>query len=90
MPLSIFQPLDYEKTKNVMLEISAQNQEKLVGASTNWMSIPVEVAVTDIDEGPEFLPPTVRYTVKENIPNGTVIGTYKAIDPETKSSDGIL
>ncbi|XP_027876260.1 desmocollin 2-like protein [Xiphophorus couchianus] len=88
--LYVTKPLDYEKTKNVMLEISAQNQEKLVGASTNWMSIPVEVAVTDIDEGPEFLPPTVRYTVKENIPNGTVIGTYKATDPETKSSDGIL
>ncbi|PWA25420.1 hypothetical protein CCH79_00005343, partial [Gambusia affinis] len=88
--LYVTKPLDYEKTKNVMLEISAQNQEKLVGASANWMSIPVEVAVTDIDEGPEFLPPTVRYTVKENVPNGTVIGTYKAIDPETKSSNGIL
>ncbi|XP_007559425.1 desmocollin 2-like protein [Poecilia formosa] len=88
--LYVAKPLNYETTKKVMLEISAQNQEKLVGASAEWMSVPVEVAVTDVDEGPEFLPPTVRYVVQENLPNGTVIGMYKAIDPETNSSVGIL
>ncbi|MEQ2177615.1 hypothetical protein GOODEAATRI_005380, partial [Goodea atripinnis] len=83
-------PLDYEKTSNVMLEVSGQNQANLSGTTAQWMSIPVDVTVIDIDEGPEFFPPTVRYKVKENIPNGTVIGTYKAVDPETKSSNGIM
>lgn len=73
-----------------MLEITAQNQEKLIGTTAKWMSIPVEVAVTDIDEGPEFTAPTVIYKVKENLSNGTVIGKYTAIDPETKSSNGIM
>ncbi|KAK5617769.1 hypothetical protein CRENBAI_000379 [Crenichthys baileyi] len=87
--LYVTKPLDYEKTSNMKLEISAQNEAKLSGTTAQWMSIPVDVAVIDIDEGPEFLPPTVRYNVKENIPNGTVIGTYKAVDPETKSHNGI-
>ncbi|MEQ2286791.1 hypothetical protein AMECASPLE_006001 [Ameca splendens] len=88
--LYVTKPLDYEKTSNVMLEISGQNQANLSGTTAQWMSIPVDVTVIDIDEGPEFFPPTVRYKVKENIPNGTVIGTYKAVDPETKSSNGIM
>ncbi|KAM4728062.1 desmocollin 2-like protein [Anableps anableps] len=88
--LYVTKSLDYEKTSNVKLEVSVQNQEKLTGTTATWMSIPVEVAVTNIDEGPEFLPPTVRYNVKENIPNGTLIGIYKAVDPETKSSNGIM
>lgn len=87
--LYVTKPLDYELNKNVKLEISAQNEADLTGTSANWMSIPVEVAVTNVDEGPEFSAPTVRFVVKENTPNGTVIGTYTAVDPETKSSDGI-
>uniref|UniRef100_A0A3Q2EI33 Desmocollin 1 n=2 Tax=Cyprinodon variegatus TaxID=28743 RepID=A0A3Q2EI33_CYPVA len=87
--LYVTKPLDYEKTKNMELMISAQNKAELKGTTAQWLSVPVNVAVTDIDEGPEFLAPTVTFTVDENLPNGTIIGTYKAIDPETKSSDGI-
>lgn len=53
------------------------------------MSIPVDVSVVDEDEGPEFTAPTVHFRVKENTPNDTLIGTYIAVDPETKSSAGI-
>lgn len=85
-----FQPLDYETNKNVKLEILARNEAELNGTTAQWQSAPVDVAVTDVDEGPEFIPPTVRFTIKENLPNGTLIGTYSAIDPETKKSDGIV
>lgn len=67
----------------------AQNEAKLSGTSAQWLSIPVDVTVTNVDEGPQFTAPTVRFTVKENTPNGTVIGSYTAVDPETKSSNGI-
>uniref|UniRef100_A0A3B4ZHU3 Desmocollin-2-like n=1 Tax=Stegastes partitus TaxID=144197 RepID=A0A3B4ZHU3_9TELE len=87
--LYVVKPLDYEANKNVKLEITAKNQAELNGTDAQWMSIPVNVAVTDVDEGPQFSAPTVRFLVKENTPNGTVIGTYKAVDPETKSSEGI-
>ncbi|KAM9322448.1 desmocollin 2-like protein [Pholidichthys leucotaenia] len=87
--LYVAKPLNHEKKKNINLEITAQNQVPLSGTSAKWMSIPVDVAVTDVDEGPEFTAPIVRFTVKENTPNGTVIGLYTAVDPETKSSEGI-
>ncbi|XP_034039171.1 desmocollin 2 like [Thalassophryne amazonica] len=87
--LYISKPLDYEKTKIQQLEIEARNVAELSGTQATWASIPVHVAVTDVDEGPEFTAPTVFFTVKENEPNGTTIGRYTAVDPETKSSDGI-
>ncbi|XP_028327869.1 desmocollin 2-like protein [Gouania willdenowi] len=87
--LYVAKPLDYEKNKNINLQITAQNEAKLAGTTAQWMSIPVKVAVGDVDEGPEFSAPIVRFPVKENTPNGTLIGTYSAIDPETKSSAGI-
>lgn len=71
------------------LEIMARNEADLTGTTAQWNTIPIKVAVGDVDEGPEFTAPTVRFHVKENTANGTVIGTYTAVDPETKSSNGI-
>lgn len=88
--LYVVKPLDYEKTPNVKLEVSARNKAELQGTTAQWNTVVVDLAVTDVDEGPEFNPPIKYLTVKENTPNGTVIGTYTALDPETKSSAGIL
>lgn len=84
-----FQALDYEKATKLNLEIMARNEADLKGTTAKWNSIPVTVAVGDIDEGPQFTAPTITFTVKENTPNGTVIGSYTAVDPETKTSKGI-
>lgn len=88
-PLLFSQGVDYEKNKIVNLEILARNEADLTGTTAQWNTVPVKVAVGDVDEGPEFTAPTIRIKVKENTANGTVIGTYTAIDPETKSSNGI-
>ncbi|KAM9790901.1 desmocollin 2-like protein [Syngnathus typhle] len=87
--LYISKPLNFEKSQKMRLEVMARNEAELSGTTAQWEIVPVDLTVGDVDEGPEFTAPTVRFTVKENTPNGTVIGTYKAIDPETKSSDGI-
>ncbi|XP_076601403.1 desmocollin 2-like protein [Chaetodon auriga] len=87
--LYVTKPIDYEKTKNIKLEIVARNEADLKGTQAQYVSIPVDVAVTNVDEGPQFAAQTVRFTVKENVPNGTLIGTYAAVDPETDSSKGI-
>ncbi|CAJ1072356.1 desmocollin 2 like [Xyrichtys novacula] len=87
--LCVSKPLDFEKTPKVNLEVMAKNEAELKGTSAQWKSIPVSVAVNNVDEGPEFTAPTVRFNVKENSANGTKIGIYEAVDPETKSSDGI-
>ncbi|XP_071347594.1 desmocollin 2-like protein [Trachinotus anak] len=87
--LYVTKPLNHEQNQKVRLEISARNEAELSNANAQWLSIPVDLTVTDVDEGPEFTAPTIRFTVKENIANGTVIGSYTAVDPETKSSNGI-
>ncbi|XP_028832658.1 desmocollin-2-like [Denticeps clupeoides] len=87
--LYLMKPLDYEKTKAVNLQVQAQNEVPLSGTQATWASIPVQVNVQDVDEGPEFIPATLHLRVKENTANGTVIGTYTARDPETNSSVGI-
>ncbi|XP_072219320.1 desmocollin 2-like protein [Leuresthes tenuis] len=87
--LYVVKPLDYEQNEKVKLEILARNEAELSGTTAQWLSIPVDVAVTNVDEGPQFSAPTIRFSVKENIPNGTLIGSYTAVDPETKSSNGI-
>uniref|UniRef100_A0A665VP38 Desmocollin-2-like n=1 Tax=Echeneis naucrates TaxID=173247 RepID=A0A665VP38_ECHNA len=85
--LYVTKPLDHEKANNIKLEISARNEAELSNTNAQWMSIPVDVSVKDVDEGPEFSAPIVRFNVKENIANGTVIGKYTATDPETKNFD---
>ncbi|KAG7488411.1 hypothetical protein MATL_G00034310 [Megalops atlanticus] len=87
--LYVIKPLDHETSKNVLLEVSAQNEAPLVGTKATWASIPVDVTVGDEDEGPEFTAPTLLLRVKEDVASGTLIGTYTAVDPETKSSKGI-
>lgn len=67
----------------------ARNEAELSGTSDSWNSIPVDVTITNVDEGPEFSAPTITFNIKENEPNGTLIGRYTAVDPETKSSNGI-
>ncbi|KAL4646427.1 desmocollin-3-like, partial [Arapaima gigas] len=87
--LFVTKALDYEKTKKVSLLVQAQNKLGLVGTTSSWLSVPVDVEVLDIDEGPEFSAQNLHLTIKENTAIGTVIGTYTATDPETKSSKSI-
>ncbi|XP_005462190.1 desmocollin-3-like [Oreochromis niloticus] len=47
--LYISKPLDYEKTNDVQLQITAQNVESLNGSSATWQSIPVNVNVEKVD-----------------------------------------
>ena len=69
--------------------VSARNPVPLVNSLTSWNSIPVEVSVSNVDEGPEFVPLNKVIRVRENTPIGTSIGSYMALDPETKSNTGI-
>uniref|UniRef100_A0A6Q2ZC29 Cadherin domain-containing protein n=1 Tax=Esox lucius TaxID=8010 RepID=A0A6Q2ZC29_ESOLU len=87
--LYVIKPLDYERAHAVKLMISAQNEAPLVDPKATWLSVPVDVNVVDVDEGPEFTTPNLVIRVKENTPNGTLLSTYTALDPETNSNKGI-
>ncbi|XP_039463912.1 desmocollin-2-like isoform X2 [Oreochromis aureus] len=47
--LYISKPLDYEKTNDVQLQITAQNVALLNGSSATWQSIPVNFIVEKVD-----------------------------------------
>ncbi|TSK58110.1 Desmocollin-1 [Bagarius yarrelli] len=87
--LYLVKPLNYEKQQTVNLEVMARNEVPLVGTSATWQKVPLEIKVEDVDEGPEFPESIVYLKIKENVPNGTLIGNCKAIDPETKNSNDI-
>nr|XP_055042202.1 desmocollin 2-like protein [Misgurnus anguillicaudatus] len=87
--LYVVKPLDYEQTPVAKLEVTVRNEAPLVGTRASWNSVPVELSVGYEDEGPEFTPPILHVNVRENLPNGTSIGFYTALDPETKTSKGI-
>ncbi|XP_060722595.1 desmocollin 2-like protein [Tachysurus vachellii] len=87
--LYVKKPLDYEKQQTVNLEVMARNEAPLDRSSSTWQKVPVGIMVEDVDEGPEFSVPILQLKVKENVANGTIIGVYTAIDPETKNSKDI-
>ncbi|XP_062386301.1 desmocollin 2-like protein [Sardina pilchardus] len=87
--LYLTKPLDYEKNKALKLEVQARNEAELSGTQASWASIPINVNVENENEGPVFMPANLKLRIKEGLPNGTVIGTYTAKDPETSSSTGI-
>ncbi|TRY91442.1 hypothetical protein DNTS_028219 [Danionella cerebrum] len=87
--LYVIKAVDFEKTPVMNLEITVRNEVPLVGPDNKLQSVPLELSVENEDEGPEFNPGVLYLKVKENVPNGTVIGTYTALDPETKKSNGI-
>ncbi|XP_067887231.1 desmocollin 2-like protein isoform X2 [Heterodontus francisci] len=86
--LYVVKPLDAEATPSIPLEIAVENEVPLIGSSSR-QTASVIVNVKDVDEGPEFNPRVKQLWTKENVAIGTVLGSYTAKDPETKSSDGI-
>ncbi|XP_064409701.1 desmocollin 2-like protein [Latimeria chalumnae] len=87
--LYVIKALDYEAGKKIDLEVAAKNEAELVGSKPSKATTSVTVNVKDVDEGPEFIPGIKFFRVNDGLSNGTVIGEYKATDPDTKTSDGI-
>ncbi|XP_063057055.1 desmocollin 2-like protein [Engraulis encrasicolus] len=87
--LYVIKPLDHEEGGHLLLELEAENEAPLAGTTSGWNRATVEVTVGDEDEGPVFSPPILILRVQENAPEGTLIGTYTAVDPETGDGRGI-
>ncbi|XP_078071770.1 desmocollin-3-like [Mustelus asterias] len=87
--LYVVKPLNAEAESTIPLEIVAENEIPLIGSSASRKTASVVIKVQDVDEGPEFEPRVKQLWIKENVPTGTVLGSYTARDPETKSSSGI-
>ncbi|XP_074133201.1 desmocollin-2-like isoform X1 [Sminthopsis crassicaudata] len=91
--LCVVKGLNYEETRQVVLQIGVTNQASFFGSggskTTGMSTTTVTVNVKDQDEGPECRPQMQTVHVKESAVPGTQVNGYKAYDPETRSNSDI-
>ncbi|NWW95730.1 DSC1 protein, partial [Rhynochetos jubatus] len=91
--LCVVKGLDYESTKQRILVIAVNNEAPYVLAphshQLSQSTTSVKVNVLDMDEGPVFQPCFYRIEVIEGKAVGTLIGKYRAEDPETGNDEDI-
>ncbi|KAM9633597.1 desmocollin-1 isoform 1-T1 [Trichechus inunguis] len=91
--LCVVKPLNYEVHHQIILQVCALNEAQL-SKKTNSQTpttctTTVTVKVKDRDEGPECRPPVKVIESKDGLKAGTELIGYKAVDPETGSSEGL-
>lgn len=85
-PLLLSQPLDYESKKVHTVVVEALNKfvdPRFVDLGTFRDQTIVRVSVLDVDEPPEFRPPSNLMEVQEDAHVGSVVGVVTALDPDT-------
>ncbi|PKU35215.1 hypothetical protein llap_14482 [Limosa lapponica baueri] len=84
--ISIQKPLDYESKKVHTVVVEALNKfvdPRFVDLGTFRDQTIVRVSVLDVDEPPEFRPPSNLMEVQEDAHVGSVVGIVTALDPDT-------
>lgn len=84
--LLLSQPLDYESKKVHTVVVEALNKfvdPRFVDLGTFRDQTIVRVSVLDVDEPPEFRPPSNLMEVQEDAHIGSVVGVVTALDPDT-------
>nr|XP_033799122.1 cadherin-16 isoform X2 [Geotrypetes seraphini] len=90
--VSIFlvKELDYEKTDEYVVLVSAKNEAPLVGVQYGLSSTAtVHVLVENINEAPTFTKEKYEVNVLENLPPKTVVVTVKALEPDTSPTPSL-
>nr|XP_021515478.1 desmocollin-1 [Meriones unguiculatus] len=91
--LCVVKPLNYEATRQVTLQIGVVNEAQFSNAANaqppTMCTTTVTVKIKDSDEGPECQPPVKVIQSKDGLPAGQELLGYKAVDPETSSSEGL-
>lgn len=86
--ITTVKPLDYEKTKQYVLSVIVENDDKFVGPLPTSTAT-VTVNVEDVNEPPEFIPKEKVISKPENLPVGSSLVTYTATDPDTEKKQNI-
>lgn len=91
--LCVVKPLNYEVNRQIVLQIGVVNEaqfSKAPNSQTPTMcTTTVTVKIKDSDEGPECQPPVKVIQSKDGLPAGKELLGYKAMDPETRSGEGL-
>jgi len=72
--------INFEATPQFLLSVKAQDN----GSPANSRTQTITVNIANLNEAPSFLAPTT-FTIQENRPNGTVVGTVITSDPENNT-----
>ncbi|MDZ4689514.1 MAG: cadherin domain-containing protein [Planctomycetaceae bacterium] len=72
--------INFEATPQFLLSVKAQDN----GSPANSRTQTITVNIANLNEAPNFLAPTT-FTIQENRPNGTVVGTVITSDPENNT-----
>ncbi|XP_042656971.1 cadherin-22 isoform X2 [Tyto alba] len=84
--ITVQKPLDYESKKVHTVIVEALNKfvdPRFVDLGTFRDQTIVRVSVLDVDEPPEFRPPSNLMEVQEDAHVGSVVGVVTALDPDT-------
>ncbi|NWS74157.1 CAD22 protein, partial [Crotophaga sulcirostris] len=84
--IMVQKPLDYESKKVHTVVVEALNKfvdPRFVDLGTFRDQTIVRVSVLDVDEPPEFRPPSNLMEVQEDAHIGSVVGVVTALDPDT-------
>ncbi|KAM4650079.1 cadherin-22 [Amazona ochrocephala] len=84
--ITVQKPLDYESKKVHTVVLEALNKfvdPRFLDLGTFRDQTIVRVSVLDVDEPPEFRPPSNLMEVQEDAHIGSVVGVVTALDPDT-------
>ncbi|KAM6404342.1 cadherin-22 [Rhynochetos jubatus] len=84
--ITVQKPLDYESQRVHTVVVEALNKfvdPRFVDLGTFRDQTIVRVSVLDVDEPPEFRPPSNLMEVQEDAHVGSVVGVVTALDPDT-------
>ena len=85
--------MNYEVNRQIILKIGVVNEAQFSSPPNSqtptMCTTTVTVKVKDSDEGPECQPPVKVIQSKDGLPAGQELLGYKALDPETRSGEGL-
>lgn len=73
--------LDFE-TLGDSIDLTVMAASRQDGNAVRLVREPLSIGVTDVDEGPVFDKPAYSLSVDENVAEGHIIGTVRAVDPD--------
>ena len=76
--------LDFETVQIVELTVLAKNPVQRILNADNTDKANVKIKIQDRNDPPRFLKDFMKVSVNENIPVGSVLGNFTAIDEDTK------
>ncbi|XP_075997673.1 cadherin-2-like [Genypterus blacodes] len=82
--LTVLKPIDFEQTRSFMLTVEAENEIPLARGIhlPRQSTATVSVRILDINESPEFSPSMKSIKLEEGLPEGSLLTTFTAQDPD--------